>query len=31
LAARFGWVADEKPGNLADTVSIHVVVGKDEI
>jgi cytoskeletal protein RodZ len=31
LAAKFGWVADEKPGNLADTVSLHVVVGKDEI
>lgn len=31
LAAKFGWAVDEKPGNLADTVSLHVVVGKDEI
>ncbi|HWL65291.1 MAG TPA: LytR C-terminal domain-containing protein [Actinomycetota bacterium] len=31
LAARFGWAVDEKPGNLADTVSLHVVVGKDEL
>jgi hypothetical protein len=30
LAARFGWDVDEKPGNLAATVSMHVVVGKDE-
>jgi hypothetical protein len=30
LAQRFGWIADEKPGNLADTVSLHVVVGRDE-
>jgi hypothetical protein len=30
LAQRFGWVAGEKPKNLADTVSLHVVVGRDE-
>lgn len=30
LADRFGWVAEPKPGNLSDTVSIHVVVGADE-
>jgi len=30
LADRFGWVADEKPGNLSDTVALHVVVGRDE-
>lgn len=30
LAQRFGWAVDEKPGNLADTVSFHVVVGRDE-
>jgi len=30
LAERHGWVADAKPGNLSDTVSIHVVVGADE-
>lgn len=30
LAARFEWDLDEKPGNLAATVSMHVVVGKDE-
>jgi hypothetical protein len=30
LAQRFGWIADEKPKNLADTVSFHVVVGRDE-
>lgn len=29
LAARFGWLSDRKPGNLADTVSLHVVVGRD--
>ena len=29
LAAKRDWVADEKPGNLADTVSLHVVVGSD--
>jgi hypothetical protein len=31
LAERFGWASDLKPGNLADTVSMHVVVGKDEV
>ena len=30
LADRFGWISDEKPGNLSDTVAIHVVVGGDE-
>lgn len=30
LAERNGWVAEPKPVNLADTVSIHVVVGADE-
>ncbi len=30
LADRFGWISDPKPGNLADTVSLHVVVGRDE-
>jgi hypothetical protein len=29
LAGRFGWVAEPKPSNLTDTVSIHVVVGED--
>ena len=29
LAARFGWESDLKPGNLAATVSLHVVVGRD--
>jgi hypothetical protein len=29
LATRFGWVSDPKPNNLADTVSLHVVVGRD--
>jgi hypothetical protein len=31
LALKFGWVAEGKPDNLSDTVSIHVVVGADEI
>ncbi len=31
LAERFGWLVDEKPANLSDTVAIHVVVGGDEI
>lgn len=31
LAERFGWASDLKPENLADTVSMHVVVGKDEV
>ena len=30
LADHFGWVAQPKPANLADTVSLHVVVGADE-
>lgn len=30
LAARFGWVAEPKPGNLSSTVDLHVVVGLDE-
>ena len=30
LAARFDWVAKEKPSNLSSTVDIHVVVGADE-
>ena len=30
LAEHFGWVAEPKPANLADTVSLHVVVGADE-
>jgi len=29
LADRFGWVAEAKPGNLTDSVSLHVVVGED--
>lgn len=29
LAERNGWVAEVKPANLADTVSLHVVVGAD--
>jgi hypothetical protein len=29
LAARFDWVAEEKPSNLTDSVSLHVVVGED--
>jgi hypothetical protein len=31
LAERNGWVAEAKPANLADTVSLHVVVGADEV
>ena len=31
LAQRFGWVAEAKPENLSDTVSLHVVVGADEV
>jgi hypothetical protein len=31
LAESNGWVAEPKPANLADTVSIHVVVGADEV
>lgn len=30
LAERFGWLAEPKPANLADTVSLHVVVGADQ-
>jgi hypothetical protein len=30
LAARFGWLAQEKPSNLSSQVDIHVVVGSDE-
>lgn len=30
LAARFDWIAEPKPANLAATVSLHVVVGDDE-
>ena len=30
LAARFDWVAEQKPSNLSDTVALHVVVGEDE-
>ena len=29
LAERFGWVAEAKPANLTDSVSLHVVVGED--
>ena len=31
LADKFGWVAEAKPENLSTTVSIHVVVGADEV
>ena len=31
LAESHGWVAEAKPANLSDTVSIHVVVGADEV
>jgi hypothetical protein len=31
LAARFGWLVDEKPDNLSTTVAVHVVVGEDEV
>lgn len=31
LADRFGWVAEAKPENLSTTVSLHVVVGADEV
>lgn len=30
LAARFGWLVEEKPANLSDTVDLHVIVGVDE-
>ena len=31
LAGRFDWVAAEKPANLTDSVSLHVVVGDDYV
>ena len=31
LATRFGWVSEPKPANLSDGVSVHVVVGADEL
>lgn len=31
LAQRNGWVAEPKPGNLSPEVSLHVVVGADEV
>lgn len=31
LADKFGWVAEAKPENLSTTVSLHVVVGADEV
>lgn len=31
LAGRHGWAAEAKPANLSDEVSLHVVVGADEI
>ncbi len=31
LAAKFDWVAEAKPENLSTTVSLHVVVGADEV
>lgn len=31
LAAKFGWRSGPKPANLSDAVSIHVVIGADEI
>jgi xanthine/uracil permease len=31
LARRFGWLSDPKPSSLSPSVSIHVVVGQDEI
>jgi outer membrane biosynthesis protein TonB len=31
LADKFGWVAEVKPENLSTTVSLHVVVGADEV
>ncbi len=30
LGQKFDWPTDPKPENLADTVSLHVVVGRDE-
>ena len=31
LARRFDWVAEQKPANLSAEVSLHVVVGGDEV
>lgn len=31
LAAKFGWIAAEKPSNLSSTVDMHVVAGTDEV
>jgi hypothetical protein len=31
LASRFDWIAESKPANLSPDVSVHVVVGKDEV
>ena len=31
LAAKFEWIAEQKPENLSTTVSLHVVVGADEV
>lgn len=31
LADKHGWAAEAKPGNLSDEVSVHIVVGADEL
>ena len=31
LASRFGWNAGRRPANLSGSVTIHVVVGRDEV
>lgn len=31
LAARFEWIVEPKPANLSADVSVHVVVGRDEV
>lgn len=31
LAEKFDWIAEAKPENLSTTVSLHVVVGADEV
>ena len=31
LADKHGWAAEAKPANLSDEVSVHVVVGADEV
>jgi hypothetical protein len=31
LAARFDWIVEGKPENLSTDVSVHVVVGQDEL